>query len=148
MCSLWELVPLLGIEPRAPALGTRSLNHWDAREVFKATFLPLPSHVFTPHLEHSAPSGVAENLHRAPCLSDLLQAYIDSVETDYLCTASQCAGLRPKEELGSESEACRRSCTRLRQASLQPVCRSQLLAIFLLFICGLRWVSVAAPAFL
>ena len=72
---MWELVPLLGIEPSTPALGTWSLNHWDAREVFKATFLPLPSHVFTPHLEYSAPSGVAENLHRASCLSDFIQVF-------------------------------------------------------------------------
>ena len=98
-----ELV-LLGIEPRAPALGTRNLNHWAAREVLKATFLPLPSHVFTPHLKHSAPSGVPENLRRALCLSDFFQACLDLIETDYLCTASQCTGLRPKQKLGSVSE--------------------------------------------
>ena len=144
---MWELVPLLGIEPSTPALGTWSLNHWDAREVFKATFLPLPSHVFTPHLEYSAPSGVAENLHRASCLSDFIQAYIDLIETDYLCTASQCTGLRPKEKLGSVSEACRHSSTRLRQASLQPACRSQLFFFLLFFICELLWVFVAAQAF-
>ena len=32
-CSMWNLVPCPGIEPRLPALGVRSLSHWTAREV-------------------------------------------------------------------------------------------------------------------
>ena len=32
-CSMWDLVPRPGIEPRPPALGARSLSHWTTREV-------------------------------------------------------------------------------------------------------------------
>ena len=32
-CGTWDLVPLSGIEPRPPALGSRSLSHWATREV-------------------------------------------------------------------------------------------------------------------
>ena len=32
-CSMWDLVPWLGIEPRPPALGVQSLNHWTTREI-------------------------------------------------------------------------------------------------------------------
>ena len=32
-CSLWDLVPWPGIEPRPSALGMRSLSHWTTREV-------------------------------------------------------------------------------------------------------------------
>ena len=32
-CSTWDLVPRAGIEPRPPALGAWSLNHWSTREV-------------------------------------------------------------------------------------------------------------------
>ena len=31
-CSMWDLVPCLGIEPRPPVLGVQSLNHWTTRE--------------------------------------------------------------------------------------------------------------------
>ena len=37
-CSMWGLVPWLGIEPRLPALGTQNLSHWTTREVTAATF--------------------------------------------------------------------------------------------------------------
>ena len=33
VCSLWDLVPLPGTEPRPPALGAQSLSHWTPREV-------------------------------------------------------------------------------------------------------------------
>ena len=32
-CSMWGLVPQPGIEPRPPALGAQSLNHWTTKEV-------------------------------------------------------------------------------------------------------------------
>ena len=32
-CSMWDLVPWLGIEPRPPVLGVWSLSHWTTREV-------------------------------------------------------------------------------------------------------------------
>ena len=32
-CSMWDLVPWLGIPPRPPALGMQSLSHWTTREV-------------------------------------------------------------------------------------------------------------------
>ena len=32
-CDIWDPVPWPGIEPRTPALGTRSLSHWTNREV-------------------------------------------------------------------------------------------------------------------
>ena len=31
--GVWDLAPQSGIEPRSPALGTQSLNHWTNREV-------------------------------------------------------------------------------------------------------------------
>ena len=34
-CSVWDLVPCLGIKPRPSALGAQSLNHWTTREVHK-----------------------------------------------------------------------------------------------------------------
>ena len=35
-CSMWDVVPRKGIEPRSPAFGVWSLNHWTIWEV------PLP----------------------------------------------------------------------------------------------------------
>ena len=32
-CDMQDLVPRPGIEPRPPALGARSLNHWITRKV-------------------------------------------------------------------------------------------------------------------
>ena len=32
-CSMWDLVPWLGIKPGHPALGAQSLSHWTIREV-------------------------------------------------------------------------------------------------------------------
>ena len=32
-CSMWDLVPQPGIQPRPPALGVQSLSHWTTREV-------------------------------------------------------------------------------------------------------------------
>ena len=32
-CSMWDLVPSPGIEPRPPALGVQSLSHWTTKEV-------------------------------------------------------------------------------------------------------------------
>ena len=37
-CSMWDLVPWPGIEPRPPALGARSLSHWTTREVPRCIF--------------------------------------------------------------------------------------------------------------
>ena len=34
-CSMWDLVPLLGIEP---ALGAQSLSHWTTREITPLSF--------------------------------------------------------------------------------------------------------------
>ena len=38
-CCMWDLVPLTGIEPGAPALGALSPSHWTTREV--PPFLPV-----------------------------------------------------------------------------------------------------------
>ena len=40
-CSMWDLVPCPGIEPRPPALGAWSLGHWSTREVFISVSLHL-----------------------------------------------------------------------------------------------------------
>lgn len=32
-CSIWNLVPLQGLEPRPPALGAHSFSHWTTRKV-------------------------------------------------------------------------------------------------------------------
>ena len=32
-CSMWDLVPQAGIEPRTPASGGQSLSHWTIRVV-------------------------------------------------------------------------------------------------------------------
>ena len=32
-CCMWDLVPWPGTEPRPPALGAQSVNHWTTREV-------------------------------------------------------------------------------------------------------------------
>ena len=32
-CSMWDLVPWPGIEPRPPTLGAWSLSHWTTMEV-------------------------------------------------------------------------------------------------------------------
>ena len=32
-CSMWDLVPGPGIQPRLPASGVRSLRYWTARKV-------------------------------------------------------------------------------------------------------------------
>jgi len=45
---VWDLVSLSGIEPRPPALGAQSLNHWTTREVSGSLcfelriFIPFP----------------------------------------------------------------------------------------------------------
>ena len=39
-CSMWDLVPWPGIEPRPPALGTWSLSHWTTREVPVVFLMP------------------------------------------------------------------------------------------------------------
>ena len=38
-CLVWDLVPWPGIEPRPPALGVWSLNHWTTGKSLVATFL-------------------------------------------------------------------------------------------------------------
>ena len=38
-CSMWGLVPQLGIEPRPPALGTQSLSHWTTGEVLEKSLI-------------------------------------------------------------------------------------------------------------
>ena len=37
----WDLVPWSGMEPRAPALGVRSLSHWTTREVHYSSFFAV-----------------------------------------------------------------------------------------------------------
>ena len=39
LCSLWNLVPSLGIEPRPSAVRTQSLSHWTSREIPKVLVL-------------------------------------------------------------------------------------------------------------
>ena len=43
-CSLWDLVPWPGVEPRPPALEVWSLSHWSTREVLEASWLPRLDH--------------------------------------------------------------------------------------------------------
>ena len=43
-CSMGDLVLWPGIEPRPPALGARSLNHWGTREVPVSQILMLHFH--------------------------------------------------------------------------------------------------------
>ena len=38
-CSMWDLVPWVGIEPGPPALGAQRLSHWTTREVPVSIFL-------------------------------------------------------------------------------------------------------------
>ena len=38
-CSMWDLVPWLGIKPGPPALGARGLSHWTTRKVPSIVFL-------------------------------------------------------------------------------------------------------------
>ena len=40
-CSMWDLVPFLGIKPRPPALGVWSLSHWTTREVPESSALMM-----------------------------------------------------------------------------------------------------------
>ena len=42
---MWDLVPWPGIEPRPPASGVGSLNHWTIREVSQLLFFKVPSGV-------------------------------------------------------------------------------------------------------
>ena len=37
-CSMWDLVPWPGMEPRAPALGPWSLSNWNSRKVLSSFF--------------------------------------------------------------------------------------------------------------
>ena len=37
-CSMWDPVLWPGMEPRPPALGAQSLNHWTTREVFPLSY--------------------------------------------------------------------------------------------------------------
>ena len=32
-CSVWDLVPRLGMEPGPPAMGAQSLSHWTTTEI-------------------------------------------------------------------------------------------------------------------
>ena len=38
-CSMWNLVPLPGIEPWPPALGTQRLGYWTIRDIPEAVIL-------------------------------------------------------------------------------------------------------------
>ena len=40
-CSMWDLLPCLGIKPRPPALGVWSLSHWTTREVPESSALMM-----------------------------------------------------------------------------------------------------------
>ena len=45
-CSIWDIVPLPGIEPRSPPLGVHTLSHWPTKEVLEQVCyysFPFPS---------------------------------------------------------------------------------------------------------
>ena len=46
-CSVWDLVPWPRIEPRPPALGAQSLNHWTTREFLQWMFKAIRPGGFT-----------------------------------------------------------------------------------------------------
>ena len=50
-CSMWDLVPWPGIEPRFPALIAQNLSHWTTREVPEFPFFIRLNNVlfYTPH---------------------------------------------------------------------------------------------------
>ena len=59
-CSIWDLVPRPGMEPRPPALGVQSLSKWTTREVpfplfpdcFQKNWMWFPIEVTIPSLIH------------------------------------------------------------------------------------------------
>lgn len=78
-CGMWELVPQSGIEPKSPALGTRSLSFWTIRKVALRLYLahfrakvfckgPAVSFLgpvgYTVSCHCSAPPSCCENSHR------------------------------------------------------------------------------------
>ena len=46
-CSMWDLVPQPGIEPRPPALGVQSLSHWTTTEVSEFYFQTNENHYYS-----------------------------------------------------------------------------------------------------
>ena len=38
-CSIWDLIPWLGMEPRPSALGVQSPTHWTTREILMHVFM-------------------------------------------------------------------------------------------------------------
>ena len=42
ICSMWDLVPWLGIKPRSPALGEWSLSPWNTKKVLSLRLWKLP----------------------------------------------------------------------------------------------------------
>ena len=42
-CSMWDLVPRLGVEPQALALGAQNLSCWTTREVLRSLYFVLGS---------------------------------------------------------------------------------------------------------
>ena len=66
-CSMWDLVPWLGIKPRPPVLGAWHLSHWTTRAVptqlFSEASFPI---TFSSHLDDTstcARSGQASALY-------------------------------------------------------------------------------------
>ena len=58
-CSMWDLVPWPGIEPRPPAWAAWSLNHWTSREVPRPGFKwPSEQTIRTIPDTHGSPSSV------------------------------------------------------------------------------------------
>ena len=60
-CSMWDLVPWLGIKPRPPVLGAWHLSHWTARAVptqlFSEASFPI---TFSSHLDDTSLLPVLE----------------------------------------------------------------------------------------
>ena len=50
-CSMWDLVPLRGMEPGPPALGAQSLSRWTTREAPVEAFFTF--HIFKTVLSYN-----------------------------------------------------------------------------------------------
>ena len=90
-CSLWDLVPSPGIEPKLPALGARSLSYWTTREVPPSTSLsacppavldePIPA--LDPQLRQPCRPAV-------PCTTVLIQSNNSEEQTAPLRCRTSC----------------------------------------------------------
>ena len=83
-CSMWDLVPWIGIESRAPALWAWSLSHWNIKEVsFHACFCndnSILNGIILPDFHHFLSTrvlfhSVDNYFHKVPCIMSLKGPY-------------------------------------------------------------------------